>query len=78
MSDKEERLTGNKTAKLDLRLTADVRESVEALTRRHGRSVAAEVRAALDAWIGMHGAAVWLDVGELRRRDPSERRTPPG
>jgi plasmid stability protein len=47
------------TTKLDVRLTAEERERLETLAALRGRSLGAEMRAALAAWIDSHGEAVW-------------------
>jgi hypothetical protein len=51
MSDMTTGGTVKKTTKLDFRLTPDERASLAALAARNGRSVGAEMRAALDAWL---------------------------
>jgi hypothetical protein len=47
-----------KTHKLDVRLTQNERDGLELLAADRGRSLGAEVRAAIDAWLQL---APWLD-----------------
>jgi hypothetical protein len=52
----------NRTARFELVLRPSEKEALTRLAHRRGRSIAAEMRAALDVWIEMHGDASWLDV----------------
>lgn len=47
-----------KTQKLDVRLTETERDGLELLAAERGRSLGAEVRAAIDAWLQL---APWLE-----------------
>lgn len=47
-----------KTQKLDVRLTQAERDGLELLAAERGRSLGAEVRAAIDAWLQ---PAPWLE-----------------
>jgi hypothetical protein len=51
MSDMTTGGTVKKTTKLDFRLTPDERASLTALAETNGRSLGAEMRAALAAWL---------------------------
>jgi hypothetical protein len=42
------------TTKLDVRLTAEEREKLEALAKMRRRSLGAEMRAALGEWLVLH------------------------
>lgn len=48
-------MTNSKTAKLDVRMTTAERAALEASAALHGRSLGAEVRAALAEWLDRDG-----------------------
>ncbi len=43
-----------KTSKLDFRLADDARADLDTLAKRNGRTLGAEMRAALAAWLEQH------------------------
>lgn len=55
-----------KASKLVLRIDDDARADLETLARRHGRTLGAEMRAALDLWREMHRAGARLDLDDKR------------
>lgn len=60
----------NATTQVGVRVTAELRARLDALAKRHSRSITDEVRAAIEAHVGM---AAGEDGGNRRRRKARER-----